>query len=318
MMNPTCSIVIRAFNEAKHLGKLFEGIANQTVKDIEVILVDSGSSDDTVAIAEKNDASIVHIPPQEFTFGRSLNKGIAAANGQFILVCSAHVYPVYPDWIEKILEPFQDPEIALVYGKQRGTPQSHFSEQQIFKHWYLEESHIPQDHPFCNNANAAIRRALWEQRKYDEALTGLEDLEWAQWAFDQQHKIAYVADATVIHVHQESSKSIKNRYMREGMAFKHIYPQETFTMTDLVRLVTKNVLSDYAAAFAEKRIRNECLNILCFRWMQFYGTYVGYRRSGQLTWNLRQSFYYPRNHVHRIANETNRTVKPIDYTESKR
>ena len=47
-----CSIVIRAYNEAQHFGRLLEGIKQQTVKDVDVILVDSGSTDLTIAIAE--------------------------------------------------------------------------------------------------------------------------------------------------------------------------------------------------------------------------------------------------------------------------
>ena len=46
-----CSLVIRAYNESAHLGRLLEGISHQTVKDVEVILVDSGSTDSTVSIA---------------------------------------------------------------------------------------------------------------------------------------------------------------------------------------------------------------------------------------------------------------------------
>ena len=147
-MKPSCSIIIRAFNESKHLEKLFEGIENQTVGDVEVILVDSGSSDDTVAIAEKHGARSLHIKPEDFTFGRSLNLGIEAAVSDLVLIASAHVYPVYPDWIEKMLEPFNDSQVALVYGKQRGVQDSHFSEQQIFNHWYPDVSTSSQDHPF--------------------------------------------------------------------------------------------------------------------------------------------------------------------------
>jgi rhamnosyltransferase len=66
-----CSVVIRAYNEEKHIGRLLEGIQHQTAKDVEVILVDSGSSDSTVSIAESFGAKVVHIPAQEFTFGRS-------------------------------------------------------------------------------------------------------------------------------------------------------------------------------------------------------------------------------------------------------
>jgi glycosyltransferase involved in cell wall biosynthesis len=107
-----CSIVIRAYNEEKHIGRLLEGIQHQTAKDVEVILLDSGSSDSTVSIAESFGAKLVYIPPQEFTFGRSLNFGIQAARSECIVIASAHVYPVYPDWLASLLYPFEGHRVA--------------------------------------------------------------------------------------------------------------------------------------------------------------------------------------------------------------
>jgi len=317
-MKPACSIVIRAFNESKHLGRLFEGISRQTVQNVEVILVDSGSSDGTVEIAENHKAVIRHIKPEDFTFGRSLNIGIEAATAEIILIVSAHVYPVYPDWIERMLEPFTDAQVALVYGKQRGVEQSHYSEQQIFKHWYPDISGGLQDHPFCNNANAAIRRSLWENQKYDESLPGLEDLAWAKWAIEQNYRIVYSPQAEIRHVHEESWTGIKRRYLREGMAFKSIYPQENFSAIDLARLFVSNAVNDMAEARREKKWLAEWANILRFRWQQFYGTYLGYRRSGPLTWQLKQSFYYPRNGIMRTSSEKIRDIQPIEYHKDNR
>jgi len=312
-MKPVCSIVIRAFNEEKHISRLLNGISQQTVKDVQVILVDSGSSDRTAQIAGEHGAQIVDITPQEFTFGRSLNLGIQQAKAELILIASAHVYPVYPDWIERLLEPFTDAKIALVYGKQRGIPSSQFSEQQIFTHWYPDESQTRQDHPFCNNANAAIRKSLWQEHAYDEALPGLEDLEWAKWANEQGYKIAYCAEAEIVHVHNESWQGVHKRYTREGMAFKQIYPHERFSLLDLWRLFLKNSFSDLGEAGCQHVLVREFRNILRFRWLQFHGTYLGYKRSGPLTWQLKQSFYYPRENGVKQNNSSKRDVKPIAY-----
>jgi len=113
MASPVCSIIIRCYNEEKHIRKLLEGIIHQTLQEVEIILVDSGSSDDTIRIAEKYPVTLFHIPPQEFSFGRSLNLGVQIANSDLLVFASAHVYPVYPDWLEKLLAAFYDPRIAL-------------------------------------------------------------------------------------------------------------------------------------------------------------------------------------------------------------
>lgn len=315
-MKPECSIIIRAFNEEKHIGKLLDGIQQQSLKNIQVILVDSGSQDRTVEIARNYGVEIVSIEPKEFTFGRSLNLGISHAKADFVVLASAHVYPVYPDWLERMLEPFQDEKIAITYGKQRGMETTQFSEHRIFEHWFPDSSVNNQAHPFCNNANAAIRKSLWQVNAYNETLTGLEDLAWAKWAHEQGYKIAYVAEAEIIHVHNESWRGIANRYRREGMAFKMIYPQERFGILDLFKAFFSNVANDWRVARKEKQFTKVWGSVVGFRWNQFFGTYRGYQQSGPLTWKLKQTFYYPRNILEESVNQ--REVEPIAYQDAQR
>jgi glycosyltransferase involved in cell wall biosynthesis len=313
MKTPLCSLIIRAYNEEKHIGRLLQGIQEQVVKDIQIILVDSGSTDRTREIAREHTVEIVEIAPQEFTFGRSLNLGFKEAKAPIVVIASAHVYPVYPDWLERLLEPFGNQRVGLVYGKQRGAASTHFSEHQIFHHWYPERSVNWQSHPFCNNANAAIRRELWEQHPYDETLPGLEDLEWGKWAQEQGYGIAYSAEAEVIHVHNESLAGIYNRYKREAMAFKRLYPHETFHLQDMFRLFLQNVFSDWREARQQGKFTANWIKIAGFRWRQFHGTYQGYRQSGPLTWQLKKAFYYPRDPAATPKQSEKRDIQPIQY-----
>ncbi len=308
------SIVIRAYNEEKHIGRLLDGIMLQSIDGAEIILVDSGSTDATLEVAQRYPVRVVHIRPEEFTFGRSLNRGIAAAHGEFVVVASAHVYPVYPDWLQNLLAPFAGPQVALAYGKQRGDASTKFSEQQIFARWYSQISDPRQAHPFCNNANAAIRRSLWELHPYDESLSGLEDLDWAHWAVQQGYNLAYVAEAEVIHAHDETARAVYNRYRREAMAFKRIFPHENFGLRDFLRLSLTNIASDLWHAARQGALWGNLGSIFWFRLMQFWGTYQGYRQSGPLTWQLRQTFYYPRGWAS-SSQPAERNVEPIRYNE---
>lgn len=309
-----CSLIIRAYNEAQHIGRLLEGIKQQTVRDVEVILVDSGSTDSTVAIAESFGARVVHIPSAEFTFGRSLNFGFREASRELIVIASAHVYPVYPDWLETLLRPFQDPQVALAYGKQRGHAGSKYSERQIFCQWYPAASNPDQATTFCNNANAAIRKKLWERHPYDETLTGLEDLEWAKWAKGQGHKIAYSAEAEIIHIHNETPRGVYNRYRREAMALRRIYPEAHFNIYDFARLTAANILSDLWHAAREDTLLKSFVSIFWFRFMQFHGTKIGHRETSFVTPQLRETFYYARERKRKEENK--RSVKPIRYGDN--
>jgi glycosyltransferase involved in cell wall biosynthesis len=288
-----CSVVIRCYNEEQHIGRLIHGILQQTTRDVEIIVVDSGSKDGTLAIVSRYPVKIIKISADDFSFGYSLNFGCKAASGEFIAIVSAHVYPLHRDWLEHLLSPFDDPKVALVYGKQRGNEKTKYSEHQIFKKWFPNEPHSNQDHPFCNNANAAIRRSVWERLPYDQTLTGIEDLDWAKRALQLGYKIAYEPDAEVIHVHNESPLQTYNRYRREAIALKRIFPSEQFHFSDFLRLFLTNIFNDYVHARGDGVFGHQWVGIPRFRLMQFWGTYRGFSQSGPVTHQLKQTFYYP-------------------------
>jgi glycosyltransferase involved in cell wall biosynthesis len=125
------SAVIRAYNEGKHIGRLLEGFEQQTVKPDEIILVDSGSTDDTVEIARAAGCRIVHIDKREFSFGRALNRGCAAAAGDVLLFASAHVYPLYNTHVEHLVGAFDRDGVAIAYGRQVGDERTKFSESRV-------------------------------------------------------------------------------------------------------------------------------------------------------------------------------------------
>ena len=289
----TVAIVIRAFNEEGHIGRLLTGIRHQTMQPDEVILVDSGSTDATVSIAKAFDAEVVSIAPEDFSFGRALNLGIAATEADLVVLASAHVYPIFDDWLERLLQPFKSEAVGLSFGRQTGPPGGRFSERRLLEQWFPHESRRDRQHPFCNNANAAIRRGLWCEQPYDERLTGLEDLAWAKGVIARGMSLAYVADAPVIHVHDESFAQIVNRYRREAIAHKEIYPEQSLRTATALRLCLANIAKDMTAAARERGLRHHLVDIVAFRTAQFYGTLRGFSQSGPVTESLRRRFYYP-------------------------
>lgn len=291
---PKVSVVVRCLNEEAHIGKLLVGITQQTLKDVEVILVDSGSKDDTLAIAQRFPCRVIHIRSDEFSFGRALNRGIESATGEFLVFASAHVYPVYADWLQQLVKPFADPKVAVSYGKQRGDERTRYSEHQLFALVFPDGPGGIQGTPFCNNANCAIRRSLWEEQPYDETLTGLEDLDWAQKRVLQGGKVAYAPEAEVIHVHEEVPRQILNRYRREAIALKRIDSKQAMSFFSFSRLLVSNVLSDYWHALRDGVFWKNLFDIPLFRFLQFWGAYLGLKQTTSVSEELKRTFYYPR------------------------
>lgn len=287
------SAVIRAYNEGKHIGRLLKGLEQQTRKLDEVILVDSGSTDDTVAIAEAAGCKIVHIAKGEFSFGRALNLGCAAATGEILLFASAHVYPLYDTYVEHMVGAFDRNRVAIAYGRQVGDERTKFSESRVMLKWFPAENIWDQGHPFSNNANAAVLKSVWEERPYDESLTGLEDLDFAQKALDKGHKIAYIADAPVVHVHEETWSITRNRYRREAIAYARIVEDSNMSLSRAAGLAISNIAGDYVDALKAKRLRTNVISIPLFRLAQFIGAWEGFRAPDRVSARLLERFYYP-------------------------
>ena len=302
------SIIVRCYNEEEHIGRLLAGISQQTERDVEIILVDSGSTDATLSIASRYPIKVIYVSPDEFSFGRALNLGCKAACGEYLVFISAHCWPVYNDWLKQLTRPLSDPTVALVYGKQRGSEKSQFSEHQIFTSWFPDHSNSNQGSPFCNNANCAIRQDLWKESPYNEELTGLEDLAWAKTAIDKGYHIAYSAEAEIVHVHTETPHRIYNRYRREAIALKAIFPQEKFTLWDFISLSTMNIIGDCIIAKKNRILYKNIKDILTFRLMQFWGAYRGNSQCKKVSADLKRVLYYPNNlkNVNNTSKKDNR------------
>jgi len=290
------SIVIRTYNESRHLPALLAGIDEQSLdgRRIEVVVVDSGSTDATVPIARERGCHIVEIAKSEFTFGRSLNVGCEAAAGSYLVFASGHCVPASNRWIVNLVRPLEEGSAAYTYGRQIGNGSSRFSERQHFRKYFPEQSRIPQDDIFCNNANAAVPRAIWQKFRFDESLTGLEDMEFASRLIRDRCNIGYVADAPVYHLHEESWHKVRIRYEREAMALQQILPQVHVSFLDFLRYLLSALMLDFGQALQERVLLRHASEILLFRLMQFWGAYRGNHEHRRLSREMKERYFYPK------------------------
>jgi len=289
------SVVIRALNEEKYLGELLLSISRQQLGDmhVETILIDSGSTDETLRIAEENGCRVTHIQKHEFTFGRSLNWGSKLANGDILVYISGHCVPESSSWLTELVGPIRDGTASYTYGRQVGRDTTTYSEKKIFEKYYSEKSKIPQAGFFCNNANSAIAKSTWEKYQFDEDVTGLEDMELAKRLVNDGNVIAYVAEAVVFHIHRESFAQTKRRYERESIALQHIMPEIHISFLDMLRYFSAAVRSDFSDAMSEGRFLRELSGIVKFRFAQYWGTYRGNHEHRKLSRKRKENYYYP-------------------------
>lgn len=295
--HPLCkaSIVIRTLNEAAYLDDLLAMVNRQQTDNIEIetVVIDSGSADATIKIAQAQGARVTHISKTEFSFGRSLNKGCAFSTGDILVFISGHCVPVDENWLQRLCQPLIDGKAVYSYGRQIADDTSNFSERRIFAKYFPEMSAIPQQGFFCNNANAALLRSVWDHNQFDEELTGLEDMELAKRLVSQDMAIAYAADATVFHHHSESWKQVRRRFEREAIALQKIMPEVHLSRWDVVKCITHAVLGDFRNARLHENKSTSLADMIRYRFNQYVGSYIGNHDHRLVSRQKMQDFFYP-------------------------
>jgi glycosyltransferase involved in cell wall biosynthesis len=312
------SIIIRTLNEAQHLDDLLTMIERQETDGIEIetVLVDSGSTDRTVEIARAHGIRITTISKAEFSFGRSLNRGCAFSTGDILVFISGHCVPVDETWLQALCQPLIDGHVAYSYGRQIGDDDSNYSERRIFAKYFPDSSAIPQEGYFCNNANSALLRSAWEDQPFDEALTGLEDMELAKRLVARGHKIGYVAEATVFHHHQESWPQIRRRFEREAIALRSIMPEVQLSRLDVVRFLVASTLGDWRAARLNGVTSTSRREMARYRWNQYLGSFKGNQEHRVLSQQAKERFFYPHTSEKADKDEWLRPVRRTSPNES--
>ena len=254
--HPVASIIIRAKNEEALVGEVLTAVYEQTVRDVEVIFVDSGSTDRTLEIARMFPLKIIEIQPEEFTYGRALNIGCRAAQGEFLVFVSAHAVPLTANWLACLISHFEDPNVAGVWGKsptnkkisrKDGVVQGRIVRQDLAM--FLSDCHFG-----LSNSNAAIRSDIWRLHAFDERLPYTEDKEWAWRVLNDGYTMVYDSRALVWHYHQETLRQIWYRAHLEHVGFANFVELSLPSYWEILWRVTRQALRQlrYGATWKQR------------------------------------------------------------------
>lgn len=112
------TVIIPVKNGAQTLEKCLSSIRNQTVENVEIIVLDSMSDDDSKEIALKFDAKIIEIPEGTFNHGLTRNTGVQYARGDLLFYTVQDAFLSGNNLLEKMVKHFDDPQVMGVVGHQ--------------------------------------------------------------------------------------------------------------------------------------------------------------------------------------------------------
>jgi len=275
------SVIIRTKNESKYLGKVLSRLKEQQYDGpVEIILVDSGSTDETVSIAEGFGCRIILMKPEEFSFGRALNIGIEKASGEIIINLSGHSVPENTDYFSLMVKPFADKDLAASFGRDIPWPESCPSQaRDIYNHF----PEIGPDGNKFSNANAAIRRAVWEKVKFDEDIPAAEDLLWAKQVMASGYLIQYIPSARVFHSHTPSLKYIRKRAYVESKSLNSFAATKYhFGLILFMKFLVGHIAKDMLFSIRRQYPFYWLLHIPLYRFSQCLGFSKGYKEGSHI------------------------------------
>lgn len=223
-MSPRASVIVRARDEEAAIERTLSALRDQTV-DVELIVVDSGSTDGTLEIARRWCDRLIELPSERFTYGRALNVGAEAASAPIHFALSAHCAPERGDWIERSLDLYERSEVAATNGAL------HYPDGRPLHETFYQGARTARASPlwgFSNHA-ASWRGTVWSQHPFNESMTACEDKEWSWRVLSAGWLIAYDPTLRVSTAHRERSGVVAyfkrvEREARELSAYSDLPP----------------------------------------------------------------------------------------------
>jgi rhamnosyltransferase len=231
------SIIILTKNGAKTIRPLLDGLRRQNlIERAEVIVIDSGSTDDTLAIVSEYPVALTQIPPREFGHGRTRNLGARLARGEFLLYVPQDATPLGPGWLEALLLPFEDSAVAGAYSRQVPRSDASAMESSFLLGTYTPRPEVRMlakgeeaslSRCFFSTVGGVIRASLWKEHPFREDVIMSEDQAWSAEVMLAGHSIAYQPAAELLHSHQYGIADIFRRNFDSGYSIHQIFARRT-------------------------------------------------------------------------------------------
>src|SRR3989338_1573968 len=226
------SIIIPTKNAGEKLDSVLKGVfASRVNFGYEVIVVDSGSLDNTRKIIGRYPVKLIEIEPLSFSHGGSRNIGANNAAGEVLVYLSQDAIPEDEGWLASLVSGFNDRNTAGIFGRQIPDESSSALEKFFLQYVYPDykiikdsvnpDNCILQD-IFFSDVNSAIRKSEWENNKFREDLIMSEDQAWSRDMLMKKKKIVYEPQAAVYHSHNYTIRRLMMRNFDSGLSLKDI------------------------------------------------------------------------------------------------
>lgn len=243
------SAVIPVKDGERYLQELLDALAREGVA--EVLVIDSGSSDRSRAIARAAGVQLLEIEPADFSHGRTRNLGAERVSGELICFLTQDATPC-PGWLAAYLDAFElEDRVGAAFGPHLPRPDTSPMIARELSEFFASFS--PDGRPvvqhrggetFLSNVNACYARACWEEIRFRDVAYS-EDQGFGRDMLQAGWSKAYHPGAAVLHAHEYGAGEFMRRYFDEYRGLRettgHVEP---FKLAEVAGWVASSVAAD--------------------------------------------------------------------------
>jgi len=227
------SVIIPVLDGGADLVRCLDAIGRQVVaKEVEIVVVDSGSRDGSADAARARGARVHEIPAAEFGHGRTRNLGAELAQGETLVFTSQDAVAADERWLTTLTGSLDGSErVAGAYGRQLPHDDATPPERYFLDFLYGPDARVQRlargepdfRQTLFSNVNSAMPRAVWRELPFADDLIMSEDQEWSRRALRAGYELVYEPEAAVHHSHRYSVADAFRRFFDSGVSAERSY-----------------------------------------------------------------------------------------------